>query len=274
MQGVKYEASVSIDSLLDRDSTATAAVTGKLPKGLELDTLTGGISGTPTEAGNFEFSISYLIDGYITKTAKYSIKIDSALALDADGDKVGEMKVGEEFMNRIVSAEFTSDKYDTIKYAVKDGKLPAGVQLSEDGTIKGTPTEAGTYTAVIEMTATKSGGGGGSKDNKGGNKGGSTTETTKLDYEITFVVAGDGQTPEWTENVPYIGENGNWFVNGVDTGKTAQGPAGKDGTDGTNGTDGKGGCSSSIAGAAGIVGMTCVCAAVSVICLIKKRKEN
>ena len=274
MQGVKYEASVSIDSLLDRDSTATVAVTGKLPKGLELDTLTGGISGTPTEAGNFEFSISYLIDGYITKTAKYSIKIDSALALDADGDKVGEMKVGEEFMNRIVSAEFTSDKYDTIKYAVKDGKLPAGVQLSEDGTIKGTPTEAGTYTAVIEMTATKSGGGGGSKDNKGGNKGGSTTETTKLDYEITFVVAGDGQTPEWTENVPYIGENGNWFVNGVDTGKTAQGPAGKDGTDGTNGTDGKGGCSSSIAGAAGIVGMTCVCAAVSVICLIKKRKEN
>ena len=70
MQGVKYEASVAIDSLLDKDSTAKASVTGKLPAGLELDSLTGEISGTPTEAGDFTFSVSYIIDGFITKTAQ------------------------------------------------------------------------------------------------------------------------------------------------------------------------------------------------------------
>ena len=275
MQGVKYEASVAIDSLLDKDSTAKASVTGKLPAGLELDSLTGEISGTPTEAGDFTFSVSYIIDGFITKTAQYSLKIDSALALDADGDKVNEMKVGQEFMNRIVSTEFNTTNYKTVEYAVKDGKLPAGVTLEKDGTLKGTPTEAGTYTVVVEMTATKTSSGGGGKmttfgDFGGGNKGGSTTQTTKVDYTITFVVAGDGQTPAWTENVPYIGENGNWFVNGVDTGKPSQGAAG---TNGTDGKDGKGGCGSTVTGVAGIVGMTFVLAA-GTICLLKKRKED
>lgn len=40
------------------------------------------------------------------------------------------------------------------------------------------------------------------------------------------------------KNYPYIGENGNWFVNNKDTGVPATGPAGQDGTDGENGTDG------------------------------------
>ena len=45
-----------------------------------------------------------------------------------------------------------------------------------------------------------------------------------------------GDTP-----VISIGDNGNWFVDGVDTGKAAQGPAGKDGKDGVDGKDGKDG---------------------------------
>ena len=37
---------------------------------------------------------------------------------------------------------------------------------------------------------------------------------------------------------PYIGDNGNWYVNGEDTGVSATGPAGTNGTNGTNGADG------------------------------------
>lgn len=43
----------------------------------------------------------------------------------------------------------------------------------------------------------------------------------------------NGQTPIIT-----IGENGNWFINGEDTGKPSQGENGENGTDGANGTDG------------------------------------
>ena len=38
------------------------------------------------------------------------------------------------------------------------------------------------------------------------------------------------------KNYPYIGENGNWFVNNKDTGVPATGPAGHNGTNGTNGS--------------------------------------
>ena len=160
MESVKYEASVSIASLLDNDSTAKMTVTaGKLPEGLKLNELTGEISGTPKETGDFKFTVSYIIDGFIPKTAEYSITIESALALDEDSDKLDEMKVGESFLAMITSSEFTTDKYDKLTYAVKSGKLPAGIELTtENGAavIKGTPTEAGTYTVVIELTAEKS----------------------------------------------------------------------------------------------------------------------
>lgn len=307
MEGVQYEASVSIDSLLDTDSTAKMSLEGKLPEGLELDPATGAITGTPKETGEFNFAVNYVIDGYITEKANYSIEIEAALALDPNGDPLDQMKVGESFMAMITSSEFTSDKYDSLKYAVKSGVLPEGITLGEDGTIEGTPTKAGTYTVVVELTATKSGGGSGKPgesknaimpmgmgDNKG-NKGGSTTETTTVDIELTFVVEGDGETPEWEENVPYIGENGNWFVNGVDTGVAAQGPAGADGEDGQPGKDGQdgqdgavgpagpegpqgpagkdgSGCSSSVSGIAGMAVVALV--AAGAVYLLGKKKEN
>lgn len=51
------------------------------------------------------------------------------------------------------------------------------------------------------------------------------------------------------KNYPYIGENGNWFVNNKDTGIPATGPAGQngaDGIDGVNGQDGADGSSPTI----------------------------
>ena len=47
------------------------------------------------------------------------------------------------------------------------------------------------------------------------------------------------------KNYPYIGENGNWFVNNKDTGVPATGPAGQNGTNGTNGNDGQDGSNGS-----------------------------
>ena len=52
---------------------------------------------------------------------------------------------------------------------------------------------------------------------------------------LTITSCSDGK------NYPYIGENGNWFVNNEDTGIPATGPAGQDGSDGENGTNGSDG---------------------------------
>lgn len=51
----------------------------------------------------------------------------------------------------------------------------------------------------------------------------------------------DAKISEVESNAPYIGGNGNWFVNGEDTGVSATGPAGADGADGQDGADGANG---------------------------------
>ena len=148
--------------------------------------------------------------------------------MDEEGDALDSAKVGTEFMAQIKSDVFTTagEAYDTVKYEVAQGNLPAGLTLGEDGIISGTPTEAGTFNVTIRMTATKESSGGGfpfpggdmpfsaevtpladapagpgGPGGPGGGGfpgggmppfGGGGTETTTLDYEITIVVAEDG----------------------------------------------------------------------------------
>ncbi len=47
----------------------------------------------------------------------------------------------------------TRNEYGTISYAVTDGALPAGVKLSADGKLTGTPTTAGVYTFTVTASA-------------------------------------------------------------------------------------------------------------------------
>ena len=40
-------------------------------------------------------------------------------------------------------------------YTVAEGKLPAGITLTEDGKLTGTPTAAGEYEVTVQAVATK-----------------------------------------------------------------------------------------------------------------------
>ena len=66
------------------------------------------------------------------------------------GDKV---EAGKEVDGAIVCG--MSDVPVTAKYSVASGELPAGLTLAEDGTITGTPTEAGEYDFVIQVSFSK-----------------------------------------------------------------------------------------------------------------------
>ena len=78
----------------------------------------------------------------------------------------------------------------------------------------------------------------------------------KSAYEIAVERGFEGTETEWLESLKgesvkgdkgddavtpeiKIGENGNWYINGVDTGIKAHGDKGENGTNGTNGTTGK-----------------------------------
>ncbi len=69
-------------------------VSGSLPSGLELDTLTGHISGIPYNTGLFEFKV-YATDRYSSSadTAEYSVYIEAGDALAGDANDDDEINI-------------------------------------------------------------------------------------------------------------------------------------------------------------------------------------
>ena len=200
-QAVDYSASVSIADKLTPGSTATYSVDGfgGLPMGLTLDANTGEISGTPIESGEFMLTVNVLIDGFIEKTGSYMLNIEPAFTMDENGDALDSAKVGSDFMARITSKEFTTEKYETVEYKVVNGALPAGLELAPDGTISGTPTESGIFNVTVNMTATEKSAAAddnGSGGDSGGSGGDSSSNDKTFDYDMTIVVAdAEGNSP-------------------------------------------------------------------------------
>lgn len=128
-----------------------------LPAGLTLDATTGKISGKPTQEGTFTFNVTATIDGYVTKSAQFTLKVTPAFTINADSDDASKLEVGREATIKYESDVFTTEggKYDSVTYSVKSGSLPEGLTLAEDGTVTGTPTKAGTYKVTIGVKASK-----------------------------------------------------------------------------------------------------------------------
>ena len=185
-QGLSYTADAGIDEMLTEGSSVVCSLTmGRLPAGLELNEHTGEITGTPTEAGEFTFGVSYTIDTFVSRDATYTISIAPAFIMDPDGDPLDSAQVGKDFMARITSDEYTTDTYESVEYVVVSGALPEGITLETDGTIHGTPVQDGVYNATVQMTyKEKNTGNTGFASSASGEPAGKT-----LDYALTIVVA-------------------------------------------------------------------------------------
>ena len=139
-----------IDSTYSADITATGSsfFTWKasgLPDGLTIDANDGTISGTPTEAGTFSVKITATNDKG-SKSKTFKLVINGAPAFKAT--ELPEATIGKSYNQKLQMSG--SGK---ITYRVTDGKLPAGMSLNVNtGTIKGKPTEFGTFEFTITAT--------------------------------------------------------------------------------------------------------------------------
>lgn len=133
-------------------STAYYAVTsGELPAGVTLSA-DGLLSGKPTASGEYNFEVTATIDQWITRSAEYGLNVASAFVVD--GDALDSAKVGKAFRTALISDKISTDAgYTAVTYELADGTLPAGLELAENGAIKGTPTEAGEFPITLHVNA-------------------------------------------------------------------------------------------------------------------------
>ncbi|QGM46128.1 Ig domain-containing protein [Methylocystis heyeri] len=130
----------------------TFAVTGgSLPPGLALNTATGVISGTPTSAGSYSFTVTATsADGFVgshTYTPKFIAGASGTLTMSPTYLPDGQIGT---IYNQFVSVANGTSPYT---YAVTSGALPPGVTLDATlGILYGVPTTAGATSFTITAT--------------------------------------------------------------------------------------------------------------------------
>jgi hypothetical protein len=135
-------------------STYTWSVaSGTPPPGLTLSAA-GAVSGTPTAAGNFTFTVQVSSQipngGAQTASQAFSITITPPLTITGN---LGSGTVGVPYSATLSG----SGGYGTGTYTftVVSGTLPLDISLTAGGILSGTPTAAGTSTFTVQVTSTQ-----------------------------------------------------------------------------------------------------------------------
>jgi hypothetical protein len=117
------------------------------PPGLSLSA-SGIISGIPTQAGVYDFDIYvYDIDD-CSATLAYTLTISACPLISLSPSALHAFIPGTYFSQEISASGGTAP----YTYAVTAGALPAGLSLSSDGVISGTPTDSATYNFTVTAT--------------------------------------------------------------------------------------------------------------------------
>ena len=126
----------------------TTPVSGSFPPGLTLSAA-GALSGTPTTAGTYPFTVKVTDSASDTATGAFSITIDAALKVTLATLPTGVATVA--YPSTTLTATGGLSPYTWTTTPVS-GSLPAGLTFSAGGVLTGTPTTAGTYPFTVKVT--------------------------------------------------------------------------------------------------------------------------
>ncbi len=147
--GVAYNAALTATGGTGTGKVWTISA-GSLPTGLTLNSSTGAISGTPTAAGTFIFTVQMVDSGANTAIQAYSVTVGSILITRST---LPSGLVGTAYSQTMTSSGGSGGNV----WSVSSGTLPTGLSLnSSTGAITGTPTVAGTSNLIFQVTDSSS----------------------------------------------------------------------------------------------------------------------
>ena len=126
-----------------------SVTSGSLPPGLSLSASSGALTGTPSAAGTFNFTIQVKDANSATATQAFTVTIASGGSkLTITTTSLPGGTVGAGYSQTLTAAGGTPP----YSWAVTDGSLPPGLSLSASGgALTGTPSSAGTFNVTIQV---------------------------------------------------------------------------------------------------------------------------
>ena len=124
--------------------------TGTLPQGLNLNQVTGVISGTPTAAGTSSFTVRAADAGGQNDTQALSILINAPTPPAITTTTLSGGTVGQPYNQTLQATGGTG----ALTWSLASGSLPAMLSLSLAGVISGTPTNAGNSNFTVRVRDT------------------------------------------------------------------------------------------------------------------------
>ena len=119
---------------------------GALPPGLALGASSGLLSGTPTAAGTYSFTVKVTDHAGLSDTEAVSLPIIAGPSLSFPAPPAG-------WTNTVYTNTLTvSGGTGPYAWSVSSGSLPAGISLSPSGVLSGTPTATGTSSFTVKVT--------------------------------------------------------------------------------------------------------------------------
>ncbi len=120
---------------------------GNLPNGLSLNSSTGEISGIPTTAGSYDFTVQITDANSVSATKDLSILVNPAVAITTNS-VLQDATVGAAYSQTLQATGGTNP----LSWSVSTGNLPFGLTLGTSGLLSGTPTVAGSFNFTVEVT--------------------------------------------------------------------------------------------------------------------------
>jgi hypothetical protein len=125
---------------------------GAVPPGMMFNTATGTVSGTPTTAGNYNFTVKVTDSVGNFGTRAFTLKVLIFLSDSAPptiNTTLPPATAGIAYSNTIQTTGGTG----TLTWSITAGALPPGLSLGlNSGTVSGTPTTAGNYSFTVSVT--------------------------------------------------------------------------------------------------------------------------
>jgi hypothetical protein len=126
---------------------------GALPGGITLST-SGTLSGKPTAAGTFNFTVQATDSAATPVTGSHAYTLTAnAPTITLSPNTLRPVRAGANFSQTIRASGGTAP----FKFSFTSGSLPAGVTLSTSGTLSGTPHTVGTFQFTVKATDSSTG---------------------------------------------------------------------------------------------------------------------